>query len=292
MPALRALRAAFPRHRLVLAAPAALAPLAALTGAVDEVLDTAGLAPLPPPPASPDVAVNLHGRGPQSHRLLLGTAPRRLVAFAHPAIPQAAGLPRWRAAEHEVHRWCRLLTDCGVPADPNRLDLPAPPVPAPRVAANTTVIHPGTRYGARRWPAERFAAVARDLHDRGEPVVVTGGAGEVPLARAVAAGAGLPATAVLAGRTDLLGLAGVVAAARRVVCADTGVAHLATAYRTPSVVLFGPVPPARWGPPPDRPRHRVLWAGQVGDGTVNDPFPGLLAISVQDVLTAVVDSTR
>ena len=65
VPALRALARAYPEHRHVLAAPAALAPLAALTGAVDEVVDTA---PLGPAPAGADIAVNLHGRGPQSQR--------------------------------------------------------------------------------------------------------------------------------------------------------------------------------------------------------------------------------
>jgi ADP-heptose:LPS heptosyltransferase len=68
---------------------------------------------------------------------------------------------------------------------------------------------------------------------------------------------------------------------------DTGVAHLATALGTPSVVLFGPTSPALWGPPPGRRRHRALWAGRSGDphgGTVD---PGLLAISVRDVLEAL-----
>jgi ADP-heptose:LPS heptosyltransferase len=49
-----------------------------------------------------------------------------------------------------------------------------------------------------------------------------------------------------------------------VICGDTGVAHLATAYGTPSVVLFGPMPPALWGPPPERRQHLVLWRGTGG----------------------------
>ena len=92
---------------------------------------------------------------------------------------------------------------------------------------------------------------------------------------------------MLAGRTDLLGLAAVVAASARVACGDTGLAHLATALRTPSVVLFGPTPPSRWGPPADRPWHRVLWAGRTGDPHAEAPDPGLLAIGVDDVLDAL-----
>jgi ADP-heptose:LPS heptosyltransferase len=73
------------------------------------------------------------------------------------------------------------------------------------------------------------------------------------------------------------------------VCGDTGVAHLATALGTPSVVLFGPTAPARWGPPPDRPIHRVLWAGAEGDPHADRPDPGLLRIGVDDVLVELAD---
>src|SRR5581483_1949154 len=70
---------------------------------------------------------------------------------------------------------------------------------------------------------------------------------------------------------------------------DTGVAHLATAFGVPSVILFGPIPPAEWGPPPDRPWHRALWAGRRGDPHGDAPDPGLLALRVDDVLGALAD---
>ena len=75
VPALRALARAFPRHRRVVAMPRALAPLAMLSGAIHEVLDARPLAPLRC--TAPDIAVNLHGRGPESHRVLLALRPRR-----------------------------------------------------------------------------------------------------------------------------------------------------------------------------------------------------------------------
>jgi ADP-heptose:LPS heptosyltransferase len=285
IPALRALARAFPDHRRVLAAPRAIAPLAALAGGVDEVVDAAPLAPLPAALHGADVAVNLHGSGPQSHRVLLAARPRRLVAFAHPdAWPDG---PPWRADEHEVARWCRLLQAASVPADPSELDLEPPDVAAPAGAAGATLIHPGAASGARRWPPARWAAVARAELAAGRRVVVTGSAAERSLAAGVAAAAGLPPGAVLAGRTDLLGLAAAVAAAARVACGDTGVAHLATALRTPSVVLFGPTPPALWGPPPERPWHRALWAGRRGDPHAAAPDPGLLEIAPGDVTAAL-----
>ena len=291
LPALRALADAFPGHERVLAAPAALAPLVELSGAVDRLAATRALAPLPAALHRADVAVNLHGRGPQSTRLLAAARPRRLISFHladGPEQPSEQGRrPAWRDDEHEVSRWCRLLAESGIPADPGRLELPVPDCAPPPGCEGATVVHPGAAAPARRWPADRFAAVARREAASGRPVVVTGGAGEVDLARAVAAAAGLPDGSVLAGTTDLTALAAVVSAAGRVVCGDTGVAHLATALGTPSVVLFGPTSPDRWGPPPDRPLHRVLWAGGTGDPHGVEPDAGLRRITVDDVLAAL-----
>lgn len=287
VPALRALASAYPNHRRVLAAPRALAPLAELTDTVDAVVDTAPLAPLDPSLRGAGVAVNLHGKGPRSHRVLLAAGPRALISFANPGVPESADGPEWRPGEHEVHRWCRLLESYGIATDPTDLEIDPPPIPAPEDARGATVIHPGAASPARQWPAERWAAVARAELENGRAVVVTGGAEELDLARRITRQAGLPESAVYAGRTGLVELAAIVAATGRVVCGDTGVAHLATALRTPSVVLFGPTSPAEWGPPPDRPWHRALWTGSTGDPHADTPDPGLLALCVEDVLEAL-----
>ena len=284
VPALRALAAAFPEHHKALAAPRVLAPLAHLTGAVDSVLDTAPLSPVDTPPGSADVAVNLHGRGPESHRALLAARPRTLISFHNPDVSESADGPLWRPEEHEVLRWCRMLESYGILADPNNLDLPGLPLQEPAVRG-ATLVHPGAASPARRWPADRWSAVARAESEQGRTVMVTGGPEEIDLAREVARGAGLPESSVYAGRTGLLELAALVGAAGRVVCGDTGVAHLATAFRTPSVVLFGPTSPDLWGPLKDRPWHRVIWTGTEGDPHGKSPHSGLLEIGVPDVLS-------
>lgn len=326
LPALRALRDGFPAHELVLAAPRALAPLALASGAVDAVSDVHGIdaaALAGRMPAGPwDLAINLHGRGPQSSRALLALGPRRLVAWSCPQ----AGVhgPVWRGDEHEVSRWCRLLSESGIPADASQIDLtlpveatgPVSRVPARLVGA--TVLHPGAAAPSRRWPAARWALVAAAEVTAGRHVLVTGSSAEASLVKAVVAtstrllrrtgvegvadvrqagahqlGAhpsvprgDMPAAEALVG-ADVMTLAAHVAVADRVVCGDTGVAHLATALGRPSVVLFGPTPPARWGPPPERPQHVALWAGHTGDPHAEGPDPGLLALGVSDVLTAL-----
>ena len=281
VPALRGLRRRYPTHRLVLAAPAALAPLARATGAVDETLPTTSPEALvwadrPPP----DVVVNLHGVGPQSHRALDATRPRHRIGL------RARGWagPEWsditRAHRHERERWCAVVEAFGVRADPTDLALGV----RVGVAGGDVVIHPGAAYGAKRWPADRFALVAARLEGTGHRVVVTGSGQEAPLAHHVVRRAGLSADRVLAGRTDIADLMKVVAGAALVVCGDTGVAHLATALGTPSVVLFGPVPPDRWGPPGGGP-HVVLTdaARRRGDPFVEDPDPALLGVGVDEV---------
>ena len=287
VPALRMLRRALPGHHVVLAAPGELGPLVQLCDAVDTHLPTAELAAPDWSGAAPAVAVDLHGNGPASKRLLQALCPARLVAWAGPGADGTwVPGPEWRADEHEVVRWCRLVeATLGGPARPDDLLLRPPAEPSP--APGAVVVHPGAAYESRRWPADRFAEVVRHLVGAGADVVVTGSAGEAGLAHEVRRRAGLPDSAVLAGRTDLAALAALVAGARLVVCGDTGMAHLATAYATPSVLLFGPVPPAHWGPARAGP-HTVLWRGAGrGDphGAVVDP--ALLRIAVGDVVAAV-----
>jgi ADP-heptose:LPS heptosyltransferase len=291
VPALRALSAAFADRTVALAAPAWLTPLIDLVGAVDRIVPTDGLRPRRWPIGPPEVAVNLHGRGPESHRLLMAAEPAKLWAFANASAGHSDG-PRWVEEEHEVHRWCRLVSHYGVDADWSDLSLAVPPHP---VTQGVTVVHPGAKSPSRRWPVDRYAAVARALARRGHRVVVTGSQGERDIAVQVARDAGLPWAAALAGRTGIGELAGLVAHARLVISGDTGIAHLATAYRTPSVVLFGPVSPARWGPPPGRPYHRAIWHGvrsEPGDGPGPDAHPALLAIGVDEVLAAAADVER
>ena len=150
VPALRGLRAAYPDEELALAAPAWLAPLVRLIGGVDRLVDVPDL-DSPPPALQPAVAVNLHGRGPQSHRLLRATRPNRLLAFACDGFPEG---PQWTDGEHEVRRWCRMLRWHGVAADPTDLALSRPA--SDGVPVGATVIHAGAKAPERRWPPARF----------------------------------------------------------------------------------------------------------------------------------------
>jgi ADP-heptose:LPS heptosyltransferase len=286
VPALHALRRAFPGHRLLYAAPSWLTGVVELVGGY-ELLPVAGLDdPLPFSAGDVDVAVNLHGKGPRSSELLQAIGSR--MVLQHRVVPQHGGSfgdgPEWIEDMHERERWTRLLQWYGIDADP--LECRLLPPPAPTNFPGATVIHVGAAFGSRLWPEDRFAHVARHLSAGGHRVVFTGSAAERDRALGVCRLAGLSESSVLAGRLDLTAFAACVAAARLVVSADTGAAHLASAYARPSVVLFGPVGPERWGPPSGP--HVVLTRPELrlGDPFADRPDPALLAVSADDVLAA------
>jgi heptosyltransferase-1 len=107
------------------------------------------------------------------------------------------------------------------------------------------LINPGAGWGAKRWPAERYAAVAQGLVERGCRVLVNAGPGEEPLAEVIAEPnrrRGHTAR-LLARPTDRPhpppGLA---------IAGDTGPLHLACALGRPVVGIYGPTDPSRNGP--------------------------------------------
>jgi ADP-heptose:LPS heptosyltransferase len=290
VPALRALRRAHPGHRLVLATTPALAPLVERIGGIDALVPTPDPTVVPWRGPRPDVAVNLHGTGPQSHRALDALAPVRRIGFRCAQAGAGWDGPGWDAVAarhpHERARWCALLQEVGIAADPDDLRLRAPELALQDHAA-PVLVHPGAAFGAKRWPADRFAAVAAALESPDSPVLITGSAAERPLAAEVAARAGLPAGRVVAGGTDLGQLCDLVATAALVVSGDTGIAHVASAYGTPSVVLFGPVDPAQWGPPAPGPHVALAHPDdRRGARFADEPDPALLAIGVDEVLGA------
>jgi len=285
VPALRGLRRAFPEHRILYAAPAWIGEALELVGGIHH-LPTPGLDdPLTIPRGAVDIAVNLHGNGAESRLRIEELQANRVVAHASTGTDG----PEWTTGIPERERWTRLLNWHGIDADPLDYRLNRPAVPSPRPGA--TVIHVGAAYGSRLWPVERFADVAVELAAAGHEVVLTGGSSERARAEETAALAKLKGAdldgGLLAGRQGLAEFAATIAEARLVISADTGAAHLASAYERPSVVLFGPAPAEEWGPPPGP--HVVLTAVELRRGDVfsADPDPALLAVSVRDVLEAV-----
>jgi ADP-heptose:LPS heptosyltransferase len=110
------------------------------------------------------------------------------------------------------------------------------------------VLQTGSNKPEARLPAAKVLEIGRHVSlTMGLPLLLTGDASEAPHAESLCHGIGRGAHS-LAGRTNLLELAAILEAARLVVTTDSGPMHMAVAAGAPTVVLFGPGDPDRFGP--------------------------------------------
>ncbi|HEX5159983.1 MAG TPA: lipopolysaccharide heptosyltransferase II [Ktedonobacterales bacterium] len=131
-------------------------------------------------------------------------------------------------------------------------------------------MHAGARNGqAKRWPTRHFAALADQLAEELDAlVVVTGAPNEAPLAREIARTARYPLLNI-SGKTTLPQLIAILAESDVLVTGDSGPMHIACAVETPVVVMHGPTDPALSGPSaPDAIilRHK-LWCAPCYDAS-------------------------
>lgn len=113
------------------------------------------------------------------------------------------------------------------------------------------VLHPHPKFNYKMWHVEGWVGLAQWLRARRIAPVLTGGRepGEIEFATAIAAQ--MPAGTInLAGRLSLSQCACVLAGARLFVGPDTVTTHMAAALGVPTVALYGPSNPVKWGPWP------------------------------------------
>ena len=283
-PALAALRDAYPDARIdVLTTPVG-AQVFALCPVVDHIIPfpkqlfdrPSGLLR----PAAACAALRLASRlraGRYDAAVLLhhlttpaGTLKFRALAAAT-AAPNRVGLDNGRGdflthratdygfgARSELAYALDVVAALGIPAPAIRPPLVVPAearLRADRILAEIgvrepfVIIHPsvGAYSQARGWPPERFAVVARELARRhGLDVVLVGGGDARDAAAEVSANA--PGAHDLTGSTTLAETAAVLDRAALVIGADSGIAHLAAAMKTPVIAIFGPSNAAAWAP--------------------------------------------
>lgn len=126
-------------------------------------------------------------------------------------------------------------------------------------ATRFAVLNPGGNNEAKRWPAERFAALAAWLARGGAggecAIAINGSPGERDLCAQIAALSGVPALILPDHGITLGALKAVVRRAAVMVTNDTGPRHIAAAFGVPVVSLFGPTD-HRWTVIPTKPDTR------------------------------------
>ncbi len=272
-PALAALKESCAGRRITLLTSSAGAAVAPLLPMVDEtiVYDPPWMKATPPRVSSAGdrelierlrieqfdgaVIFTVYSQNPLPAALFcyLADIPRRL---AHARENPYQLLTNWlgelepqQFVRHETQRQLDLVASVGAVANDTRLSVRVPEevkaAMAERLAAEGVdldepwmVIHPGASAPSRRYPAEQFAAVARELaFAHGYQLVFTGSGGERQLVDAIREGAG-ERTWSLAGETTLEELAALVALAPLLISNNTGPVHLAAAVGTPVVDLY------------------------------------------------------
>lgn len=113
------------------------------------------------------------------------------------------------------------------------------------------VLHMSPKYAYKTWSAQGWHELAQWLHKRGMTVLVAGGGSSEELRFIDSLLVGFPDNTVnLAGNIGLGPLAYLLSRAALYVGTDTAVTHMAAVLGTPSVALFGPSNPVKWGPWP------------------------------------------
>lgn len=215
-----------------------------------------------------DLLIQMHGNGLVTNTITAMSGAQRMAGyyqFDHYCpdevlfMPYPNGLP-------EIQRHLSLMEFLNVPSREDYLEFPTYPSEELEFAAlcdafqlkprQYVCIHPGARDIKRWWAPQKFAQVANNIAEKGYSLVFTGTEGERAVVEAVIQQLEFPAIN-LTGKTDLGVLALLIKNARMLLSNDTGVSHVATAVKTPSVVIFLTSDPKRWAPI-DRKRHHII----------------------------------
>lgn len=111
----------------------------------------------------------------------------------------------------------------------------------------TIGIHPGAGNRQKRWPAEKFVAIGKELADRGYQLIIFGGSEEADLVNKVASGIGPEAVGFIGSNALSVTLA-MINKCHAFISNDSGLAHCAAVINVPTVVVFGPTNPEICGP--------------------------------------------
>jgi ADP-heptose:LPS heptosyltransferase len=166
--------------------------------------------------------------------------------------PGGGGMYDPRERSHVVQMNLGLLNAVGITAPAvefpiDHTDTDTARAMRERAGGRYILANPGAAWPNKRWPAERYGALARTMAARqGLRTIVSWGPGEEALAQTVVQEAG--GAALLSPKTSIADLVALIHGAALMVSGDTGPTHIAAALGTPIVGIYGPTRPSRNGP--------------------------------------------
>jgi predicted lipopolysaccharide heptosyltransferase III len=220
-----------------------------------------------------DVVYNLHG-GTTATLLTRATGARHRVGFAHYQYPwlhnhlAPSSVELWGTLKlHSVEQQLAMIGWTGVPVTDRP---PTCLIVTSEAAASVSkklseagidgtrpfaVIHPGASYLTKQWAVDKFARVAEALAARGLSSVVIAAPADEPIVASLIK----ESQATVAGLAILTlpEITALTARSRLFVGNDSGIAHIAAATGTPSVVIFGSSNVTHWRPWTTQPNEIV-----------------------------------
>jgi heptosyltransferase-3 len=220
-----------------------------------------------------DVVFNLHGGTTSTFFTRFSGARHRFgnAEYQYPFLYNgllSSPAEFWgREGMHSVEQQLALIGHSGVPV----ADLPGTRLSVSRdalamvterlmqaklVERGFALLHPGTAFFTKQWSPGNFARVAEHLAEKGLAVVAVGSPGEKATLDSLKAASGVPVETW--SNLSLPEITALASIAKVFVGNDSGIAHIAAAVQTPTVVIFGSSNRVHWRPWTDAPNEIVF----------------------------------
>ncbi|MDR6943183.1 glycosyltransferase family 9 protein [Mucilaginibacter pocheonensis] len=273
MPAVRALKCAYPNARITLAGmPWASSFTKRFSKYFDDFIWFPGYPGLPEQQLNPaeftsflstvqerqyDLAIQMQGNGSIVNPMIELWGARITAGYfkKDDYAPNGDYFMEYPDYGSEIDRHLQLMNFLGIPLQGNELEFPLTVEDEDDYKAldvQTEVkkyicVHPGSRGAWRQWPTAHFAKLADYCASCGFKVIITGTQQELDIVNNVISQMKRPAVN-LAGKTSLGAIGILIKNAYALISNCTGVSHIAAAFKTPSIVISMDGEPERWGP--------------------------------------------
>lgn len=204
-----------------------------------------------------DLIFQMQGNGTIVNAIIKKFGARYTIGFdpVEDSITPKTRMLHYPNTGHEIDRMLALLSFIGIHSDDTSLEFPIHKqdrvdldhLALPVKKGKYVCVHPGSRGNWRQWPPVYFANIADYCYGMGYSIVLTGTKDELQLIKHVTS-LMKNEPIIAAGKTSLGTLGILIKESFAIICNCTGVSHMASALKTPAVVISMDGEPWRWAP--------------------------------------------